>query len=117
MPALDSRVGSRRGSAAPAGDATLGPMGGSSDTFGRYYGPVDVALASILLGSFAVLVTLHVALSLALVRRGPWWRGALCLIFPPLAPWWGIEAGFRKQGLAWAAALTVYGVACALAWL
>ena len=66
----------------------------------------------------AVLVAFsaaHVTLVGALARRGPWWRAALALAVPPLAPWWGWEAGLRWQPIAWGATLALYALGVATA--
>ncbi|HLK40846.1 MAG TPA: hypothetical protein VKU41_29030 [Polyangiaceae bacterium] len=60
---------------------------------------------------FAALLTLalaHLALAVGLVRRGAWGRGLLALALPPLAPWWGWQAGMRRRSAAWGVALAVY---------
>jgi hypothetical protein len=63
-------------------------------------------LASALL----VFVTAHVALVVGLARRDVWWRAALALAVPPLAPWWGHRAGLRVATIAWCAALALYAL-------
>jgi hypothetical protein len=52
---------------------------------------VDIALLVLLVGAFAILVTAHVALSAALLRRPRPWRGVLALLVPAdgAVPRWG----------------------------
>jgi hypothetical protein len=71
-----------------------------------------VVFVSIVL-SFATLVTVHVALAAALVRRRPWWHGLLALVVPPLAPLFAYEEKLRKGALLWVVALFVYAAALA----
>ncbi len=64
-----------------------------------------------LVTAFALLVTLHVALVFRLVLRHPRWRGLVALVLPPLAPYWGMEAGMKRMAALWIVALSVYVVA------
>jgi hypothetical protein len=64
-----------------------------------------------LLGSFALLVTVHVALAAGLFCRAPRWRGALALLLPPLAPYWGMRERMRVRTSLWLGSLMVYIVA------
>jgi hypothetical protein len=66
----------------------------------------------------AVLVAFsaaHLTLAAGLARRGPWWRAALALAVPPLAPWWGWGVGLRWQTIAWGATLLLYAFGVATA--
>jgi hypothetical protein len=74
---------------------------------------VDTAIVTLLVGSFATLVTVHLALAVGLVRRRPHWRGAAALVVPPLAPYWGFRVGMRKRVIVWLAALSLYAVSLA----
>lgn len=58
--------------------------------------------------SFAVLVTTHLALAVGLALRGERWRGALAFFVPPLAAYWGFEAGMKLRAGVWIAALVAY---------
>ncbi|MBX3130720.1 MAG: hypothetical protein KF718_28640 [Polyangiaceae bacterium] len=69
---------------------------------------MDSALLGLLIGSFAVLVTTHVALALGLFGRTPRWRGGVALVVPPLAPYWGMEAGMKGRAALWIIALFTY---------
>jgi hypothetical protein len=60
--------------------------------------------------SFAGLLTTHVALTIGLTRRTPWWRGIVALFVPPLAPWWGWQERMRVRGILWIVAALLYGV-------
>ncbi|MEB2310786.1 MAG: hypothetical protein OZ921_12545 [Sorangiineae bacterium] len=72
---------------------------------------MDVVAMLTLAGSFALLVTVHVALAYGLSWRKPWWRGPVALVVPPLAPWWGLEEGMRVRAALWLLAVCVYAVA------
>jgi hypothetical protein len=61
-----------------------------------------------LIGSFACLVTAHVALLAALAFRKPRWRALVALIAPPAAPVWGWRHGMRARALAWFAGAMAY---------
>ncbi|MCA9598616.1 MAG: hypothetical protein KC776_35135 [Myxococcales bacterium] len=73
--------------------------------------PVDFVLLASLVGSFALLVTVHVALIAGLTARHPRWRGAVAFLVPPLAPYWGMEEGMKRRAALWLVALCVYVVA------
>ena len=51
--------------------------------------PVDLALMIALWTSLGLLFATHVALSFGLARLGPWHRGLVAFVVPPLAPFWG----------------------------
>ncbi len=66
-----------------------------------------VALALLVL-AFATLVTVHVALVAGLAARAPRWRGAVALVVPPLAPWWGWRTRMRARTVLWIVAAAIY---------
>jgi hypothetical protein len=72
---------------------------------------VDLVVFVALVVAFALLVTVHVALAARLVLKHPRWRGLVAFIVPPLAPYWGMEAGMKKLATLWIVALSVYVVA------
>lgn len=69
---------------------------------------MDAAVTLALVGSFALLVTAHVALVAGLLSRVPRWRGALALFVLPLAPYWGMRERMRIRTWIWVGALLVY---------
>lgn len=73
---------------------------------------VGRALDFVLLGMLCIAVGLHVVahvtLVIGLLRRDPWWHGLLALFVPPLAPYWGYEARFRKRVTLWVVTLALY---------
>ena len=71
---------------------------------------VDTVVVTLLVTSFAALVTDHLALAVGLTLRRPRWRGAAALVVPPLAPYWGFRASMRKRVIIWIAAVCVYAV-------
>ncbi len=52
----------------------------------------------------------HVSLLGGLVARRPRYRAAVALMLPPLAPYWGWRAGFRRRVYTWAIALALYAL-------
>jgi hypothetical protein len=72
---------------------------------------MELAVLLLLIFSFALLVTAHVALAVGLALRRPRWRGLLALVVPPLAPYWGMEERMRLRSLLWVGSLAVYLVA------
>ena len=73
--------------------------------------PVDLALIIALVVSAGALLATHVALSVGLARRGPWHRGLLAFVVPPLAPFWGYHGKLHARSLLWIIALTLH-IAC-----
>jgi ABC-type uncharacterized transport system permease subunit len=72
---------------------------------------VDLVVMASLIVAFALLVTMHAALVLRLLLREPRWRGLVALVLPPLAPYWGLEAGMKRMATLWIVALSIYIVA------
>ncbi len=66
---------------------------------------------AILLGAFGLLVTAHVALCLALLRRPRRWRALVAFVLPPLAPYWAYKEGWRAASIVWVVAFCLYAVA------
>ncbi len=71
-------------------------------------GSVDFVLLGLISSAFGLYVVGHVILVIGLLRRRPWWRGLVALVVPPLAPFWGYEAGLRSAVLLWIVSLVVY---------
>ena len=69
---------------------------------------MDVFVAISIVVSFAALVTAHVALCAGLAARDPWWRGALALVFPFLAPVWAFREGMHRRAIVWTASGAAY---------
>jgi hypothetical protein len=65
-----------------------------------------IALAVLLLGWLIA----HIALATRLLGRGSTVRAIVALFIPPLAPFWGYQAGLRRNAVAWGAALALYTV-------
>jgi hypothetical protein len=76
---------------------------------------LDFALMSVLVGSFALLITAHVAIVAGLVLRPQRWRAAIALLFPPIAPYWGMHERMHGRTIVWLLALSVYIVSRVLA--
>jgi hypothetical protein len=78
-------------------------------------GLVDSVVLIALVLSFAALVTAHVALAFGLSLAPPRWRGPVAFVVPPLAPYWGMEAGMKRRAAIWVSALVVYALSRILA--
>jgi hypothetical protein len=76
-----------------------------SDYLGR---SLDLALLGLLSVAVGLHLVAHVTLVIGLLRRDPWWRGAVALVVPPLAPFWGYEARLRGRVTLWVVTLVVY---------
>ncbi|MGA7120018.1 MAG: hypothetical protein WBY94_07975 [Polyangiaceae bacterium] len=75
----------------------------------------DVVLLSVLLLAFAALVTVHVTITVGLLRRRPRWHALLAFAFAPLAPYYAAREHMRTRAFAWVAALAIYAAALVLA--
>lgn len=53
----------------------------------------------------------HLALSVGLGRIGPWWRGLVAFLVPPLAPFWGYYGKLHARSVLWLVSLVLH-VAC-----
>jgi hypothetical protein len=71
---------------------------------------VDLALIIALVISAGVLLSTHVSLSVSLARLGPWHRGLVAFVVPPLAPFWGYHGKLHARSLLWIIAVTVHAV-------
>jgi hypothetical protein len=70
----------------------------------------------LMLGSFALLGTIHLLLAARLMlRAGPWYRGLLALFVVPLTPYFAYREGWRGGVAAWTAAVACYAVFRAMA--
>ena len=72
---------------------------------------MDFAILATLLLAFGLLVTTHLALSVRLLFRSPWWRGLVALLVPPMAPYYGYESGLKIGAAVWLVAVFLYAVA------
>ena len=64
-----------------------------------------------LAASLGLLLASHVALSVGLAVLGPWHRGLIAFLVPPLAPFWGYGGKLHARSLLWIVALVMH-VAC-----
>ena len=69
---------------------------------------LDIALLGLLSVAVGLHLVAHVTLVIGLARRGPWWRGLVALVVPPLAPLWGYEARLKGRVTLWVLTLAVY---------
>ena len=58
--------------------------------------------------SLGLLFATHVALSFWRARLGPWPRGLVAFVVPPLAPFWGYHGKLHARSLVWIVALAVH---------
>ncbi|MBN1612133.1 MAG: hypothetical protein JW940_36210 [Polyangiaceae bacterium] len=63
----------------------------------------------LLVASFALVATAHVALVLGLAVRAGVWRALAALVAVPLAPLWGQKYGLFVRTWIWLGALVLYG--------
>ncbi len=75
----------------------------------------DTTVTLGLVGAFALLVTLHVAIFYGLLRRRHVAQGLGAFVVPPLAPWFAFTRGMRALAIAWIASAALYGVGLFLA--
>jgi hypothetical protein len=75
---------------------------------------LDLALMLGLAASLGLLLASHVALSVGLGLRGPWHRGLIAFLVPPLAPFWGYHGKLHARSVVWIASLVAH-VACVTA--
>ena len=68
---------------------------------------MDLALIIALVVSAGVLLSTHVSLSVGLARLGPWHRGLVAFVVPPLAPFWGYHGKLHTRSLIWIIALVI----------
>ncbi len=61
--------------------------------------------------SLGLLLASHVALSVGLAVLGPWQRGLIAFVVPPLAPFWGYSGKLHARSLLWIISLVMH-VAC-----
>ena len=72
---------------------------------------MDALIVIVIVASFALLVTAHVAVAAGLLGRKPRLRAVAAFLVPPLAPYFGIREGMWGRSVLWLVALTAYVVA------
>jgi hypothetical protein len=70
----------------------------------------DLVVTIALSVALAAWVTVHVALSVGLLRRHPRWRGLLGFFVAPLAPLFGFGANLRVRSVLWVLFAVAYVV-------
>jgi len=75
----------------------------------------DVLLIVGLVGAFAALSTVHVAIVFGLAQKEPRWRAAVAFVVPPLAPYWALRSGMVVRAGIWIASVVVYAATLAVA--
>ena len=74
----------------------------------------DIVVVTLLLVSFAFVVTVHVAIALGLAKRRRW-QALVALVLPPVAPYLAWREHMRKRAILWALGVLSYGVMLLLA--
>lgn len=69
---------------------------------------MDAFLVIVIVASFALFTTTHVALAAGLLGRKPRIRGLVALLVPPTAPYFGVRERMWTRSILWAASLVVY---------
>ena len=75
----------------------------------------DMILVGMLVVSFALFVTAHVAITWGLAWRPPRWRAAVAFFVAPAAPYWAWRERMRVRLGVWVLALILYVVATIVA--
>jgi hypothetical protein len=63
---------------------------------------------TVMVVSFATLLTAHVALTAGLLTEPPRIRALVAFVLFPLAPYWGFRGKLHGRSITWLAALSVY---------
>jgi hypothetical protein len=61
-----------------------------------------------IIGAFAVLCTVHVAIVWSLLRQHPRWHALVAFFVPPLAPYWALRTGMVVRGGIWIGSVILY---------
>jgi len=69
---------------------------------------MEILTLSVLVVSFAALVTAHVSLTVALFTRDPWWYGLVALAVPPFALYQCWKERQKTRVVVFLIALSVY---------
>ncbi len=75
----------------------------------------DGWILALLVSSFAVLLTTHVAIAVRLIMRSPRYKGVLALVVVPLGPYWARTNGWTRSFWLWCGAAACYAAMLALA--
>ena len=68
----------------------------------------QILLFSVMVGSFAALLTSHAAIVIGLAQRAPRYRALIAVFLPPLGAAWAIREKQRLRGVTWLLAAVVY---------
>lgn len=68
----------------------------------------DIVIVALLIVAFALAVTMHVVLTLALAKHEPRWRALVAFIIPPFAPYWAWREHMYKRASVWIGCVIVY---------
>jgi hypothetical protein len=61
-----------------------------------------------LIGAFAALCTVHVAIVWSLVKVHPRWRALVAFFVPPFAPYFALRSGMVVRGGIWIGSVILY---------
>ena len=68
----------------------------------------DTIVVALLVVTFALGITTHVAIALGLAKRKPRWRALVAFVVPPFAPYWAWHEHMRRRMGLWVGAVLVY---------
>jgi hypothetical protein len=74
-----------------------------------------MVVVGMLILSFALFVTAHVAIAYGLLSRPPRWRAPVALLIAPLGVYWAWRERMRIRSYVWIGALALYVIATLIA--
>ncbi|MBL8740217.1 MAG: hypothetical protein JNK04_03955 [Myxococcales bacterium] len=77
--------------------------------------PRNAIVTAALFGSFAALLTVHVAAVFGIAKKKAWARAAGAFVLPPLAPIFAFTRGMRARAVLWCFFACLYAVALSMA--
>jgi hypothetical protein len=93
--------------------ASAVPAHGAADA--RSWFIMHPSIAVVVVLTFSVLVTVHVAGSAVLARQRPRWNGAVALVVPPFFPYYALRSRRAGWAIAWLTAAFAYAIAVSVA--
>ena len=68
----------------------------------------DTIVVALLVVAFALVITMHVAITIGLAKRKPRWRALVAFVVPPFAAYWAWHEHMRRRMGLWVGAVLVY---------
>lgn len=75
----------------------------------------DIIVITLLIASFAFVMTIHVSIGIGLLTRTPRWRGLVALVVPLAGLVWAWRSSMRRRVWLWIIGALIYLGALALA--